>query len=137
MSRWDGQSSDFDVQVRLVHIERWRRILILDGEVDATLIYDSRGNGERVFLNGELWARTSIWSWQIVYPWVEFPLPTTSDDNLWARIDVSASFWPWQFGITDFRFSVAGVMLYDARDREYWFHDDSGHVTWEPYEPDT
>jgi hypothetical protein len=127
---------DFDVQVRLVFRERWRRILILGGEVELTLIYEGSGCGERVYLDGKLWARTSIWSWKIVYPWVEFPLPTTTGDDLPARMDVSASFAPWRFGITDFRFSIAGEELYEERGNEYWFRDDSGRVTNEPYEPD-
>jgi hypothetical protein len=129
---------EFDVQVRLVYRERWRRILVLAGDVDSTLIYCGMGAGERVYCDGRLWARTPTWSWsmKIVYPWVEFLLPTSNGDDLHAKIDVSASFAPWRFGITDFRFSIAGEMLYDERDREYWFRDDSGRVTNEPYEPD-
>jgi hypothetical protein len=125
----------FDVQLRLVYLERWRRILVLSGESEATLIYDSRGSGERVFLNGKVCARSSIWSWQIVYPFIEFHLPTSQDDLL-ARIDVTASLFPWKFGINHFRFSIAGLMLYDENRGEYWFRDDCGRVTKEPFEPD-
>jgi hypothetical protein len=125
----------FDIQVRLVYRERWRRILVLSGECEATVIYDSRGSGERVYLDGKFWARSSIWSWQIVYPFIEFQLPTAQDDLL-ARIDVLASLLPWKFGINRFRFSIAGHVLYDENRGEYWFRDDCGRVTNEPFEPE-
>jgi hypothetical protein len=133
----DRESTGIDVRVRMVFRERWRRILILEGKVEATLIYEGMGSGERVYLDGRLWAQTSIWSWRIVYPWVEFQLPTLDGDELRARIDVSASFAPWRFGITDFRFAVGGQTLFEEHRREYWFLDDSGRVSDEPYEPDT
>jgi hypothetical protein len=128
---------NFDVQVRLVHREHWRRIPILTGEVDATLIYNAMEHGERVYLDGRCIAQSSVWSWRTVYPWIEFRLPTDKDDTLAARIDVAATLIPWRMRITYFRLSIEGKMLYDELDGEYWFHDDSGRVTNEPYEPNT
>jgi hypothetical protein len=125
----------FDILVRLVYRERCRRILILSGETDATLIYDPRGSGERVYLDGKLWAKASMWSWQIVYPFIEFQLPT-GEDHLLARIDVVASLLPWKFGINHFRFSIANRMLYDENRGDCRFWQDCGRVTDEPFEPD-
>lgn len=135
MDETGDDAVQFDFQLRLIHRERWRRILVLTGEIEATLIYDSRGSGEQVYLDDKLWARSSIWSWHIVYPFIEFQLPTGQDD-LRARIDVAASFLPWKFGITSFRFSVAGQMLYDENRCEYRFRDDCGRVTDEAFESD-
>jgi hypothetical protein len=123
------------VRVRTVYRERWRRVLILSGEVDATLTYNGMGNGERVYLNGRLWAETSIWTWKTVYPFAEFDLPGR-DDDIPARIDVAASFLPWKFGITRFRLTVDGIVLYDEKRGDVWFRDGRGRVTDEPYEED-
>lgn len=135
MKETNGDARSFDIQVRLVYRERWRRILVLSGESEATLVYSSMGSGEQVYLNGKFWAQSSIWSWQVVYPFIEFQLPT-ADDDVPARIDVTASFMPWKFGINRFRFSVGGQILYDENRGEYWFHNDCGRVTDEPFEPD-
>src|SRR5689334_22745592 len=81
---------DEDVQVRVVYRERWTRTLVLTGKAEAVIRYNAMGHGEQVHLDGKLWARTSAWCWQVVYPWSEFPLPGRSG-NLRARIDVAAS----------------------------------------------
>jgi hypothetical protein len=134
--RYEAGPPTVDARVRVVYRERWRRTLVLTGDMDATVTYSGMGSGERVFLNGRLWAQTSIWSWQIVYPFVEFDLPAR-DRDVPARIDVRASLLPWRFGITRFGFSIAGCVLYDEEGRrDVWFRDDSGFVTDEPYEED-
>ena len=107
--RHEARRSAVNVQVRVVYRERWQRTLVLTGDVDATLMYCGMGSGERVFLDGRLWACSSIWSWQIVYPFIEFDLPGRAGD-VPARIDVAASFLPWRFGITRFRLTVAALM---------------------------
>jgi hypothetical protein len=133
--RYEPGTPTVDARVRVVYRERWRRTLVLSGDVDATVTYCGMGSGERVFLNGRLWAQTSIWSMQIVYPFVEFDLPAY-DRDVPARIDVKASFLPWRFGITQFQFSIAGSVYYDEKGRDVWFRDDSGFVTDETYEED-
>jgi hypothetical protein len=133
--RYEAGPPTVDVQVRVVYRERWRRTLVLTGDVDATITYCGMGSGERVFLDGRLRAQTSIWCLQIVYPFVEFDLPAR-DRDVPARIDVKASFLPWRFGITRFQFSIAGAVFYDEDARAAWFRDDSGFVTDEPYEED-
>ena len=133
--RHEARRSAVNVQVRVVYRERWQRTLVLTGDVDATLMYCGMGSGERVFLDGRLWACSSIWSWQIVYPFIEFGLPGRAGD-VPARIDVAASFLPWRFGITRFRLTVDGSVLYDEVGRDAWFRDDCGVVTDEPYEED-
>jgi hypothetical protein len=133
--RWAGGS--VAVQVRTVYRSRWTRTLMLTGDVEAVLRYDGMGNGERVFLDDKLWARTPFWAWtlQIVYPFVEFDLPGRRDD-LPARLDVAASLWPWKLGIRRFRLTVDGTVLYDEVGSDVWFRDESGQVTDEPYEED-
>lgn len=132
--QWGGK--DVGVRVRTVHRARWERTLILSGEVDVVLTYTGMGHGERVLVDGKLWATTSVWSWAIVYPYVEFDLPGRRDD-IPARIDVTASIlWPWKFGITRFRLTVDGSVLYDEIGADVWFRNDSGVVTNEPYEED-
>jgi len=130
------RGSRFDVQVRTVYRESWRRILVLNGDVEGVLIYNAMGSGERVYWNGREWAKSSIWSWQIVYPFIEFELPAGEDD-VPARIDVGGSFFPpWRMGIKTFRFSVENEILYEERYDEYHFGRDWGIVTNEPYEED-
>jgi hypothetical protein len=129
-------NSKFDVQVRTVYRERWRRILVLSGDVEGVLIYNAMGHGERVYWNGRQWAKSSTWSWQIVYPFMEFELPAGELDAP-VRIDVGASFFPpWKMGIKTFRFTIEYEMLYDERYDEYHFGRDWGIVTNEPYEDD-
>ena len=124
-----------DVQVRVVYRLRWERTLVLTGEVDGILRYEGLGNGERVYLDGKLWAQSSVWSWKTVYPYVEFDLPGRRDD-LPARIDVAASLWPWKLGISRFRLTVDGTVLYDEAGSDVWFRGDSGRVSDEPYAED-
>lgn len=123
------------VRVRVVHRSRWTRTLVLTGEVEANVAYKGIGSGERVYLDGKLWAETSVWCWQNVYPFVEFPLPGRNGD-VPARIDVAGSFLPWKFGITRFRFSVAGETLYQEAGGECRFGGEPGFVTDEPFEAD-
>jgi hypothetical protein len=103
------------VRVRTVFRERWRRVLMLTGDVDASVTYDSMGWGERVFVDGEVRARTSGWAMPLVYPWVEFTLPGRGI-NVPARIDVAAVIRPWTLWtvrITHFRLTVARTVVYD------------------------
>lgn len=131
-----SRSSKLNVQVRTVYRESWRRILVLQGDIEGTLIYNAMGSGERVVWNGREWAKSSIWSWQIVYPFIEFELPV-GDGDAPARIDVFASFFPpWRMGIKTFRLSIDYEILFDERYGEYHFGGDWGVVTNEPYEDD-
>ena len=133
--RYEARRPRTDIRVRTVHRERWRRTLVLTGEVEGVLAYEGMGNGERVYFDGRLWATTSVWSWRIVYPCVEFDLPGERDE-IPARIDVSASMLPWKLGITRFKLSVDGTLLYEEEGSDVWFLDRSGVVSEEPYEED-
>ena len=135
-NRYEARRPRTDVRVRTVHRERWRRTLILSGEVEGVLSYEGMGSGERVYFDGRLWATTSLWSCRTVYPFVEFDLPGERDE-IPSRIDVAASLLPWKLGITRFKLSVDGTLLYEEEGSDYSFLDRSGRVSDEPYEEDT
>src|SRR5688572_1416070 len=71
--RWN----EIDVRVVLFTRGWWRRWLTLVGSIDAEVEYDPRGNGERVYVNGQIVASTSCWGWDLVVPHIDFVLTSS------------------------------------------------------------
>src|SRR5262245_21402738 len=122
------------VRVLKAFRERWRRILLLTGDVETSLTYDAMHWGERVYLNGEVRARTSVWGFRNVFPRIEFTIPAPGAD-VSARIDVAASLNLRQMGITHFRLTVGRWAVYDeGPDGVRWPTDSEvidGPVEWD------
>ena len=135
--RWSAVGPRIDARVRTVYREWWSRTLLLSGEVEGAVRYEGMGNGERVYVDGELRGRTSMWALKlkIVTPRVEFTIPGRQGD-VPALIEVAASYLPWKFGICRFRLSVDDEVLYDEDAGDVWFAGGPGFVTNDAYEPD-
>jgi hypothetical protein len=101
---------ELELEVASVHRGWWRRRIVLAGSINARLEYDPCGNGERVYVNGQLIVTTPWWGPDLVVPHIEFFLET-EEHLVPASIDVRASFWR-LFQTTAFRLTVADRIVY-------------------------
>jgi hypothetical protein len=105
-SRW----GEIDVSVAWFDRGWWERRLSLTGTIEANIEYNPVGNGERVFVNGSLVARTSGWGWSAVQPHIDFRLESL-EFAVPASIDVKASIF--FLRTYAFRLVVAGKTIYE------------------------
>ena len=105
-SRW----GEIEVSVASFYRGWWKRRLVLTGSIEANIEYNPIGNGERVFVNGSLVARTSGWGWSIVQPHIDFHLEALGF-AIPASIDVKASIF--FLRTYAFRLTVAGKSIYE------------------------
>ncbi|GEM_PF-1931188 len=84
------------------------RTVVLSGHIDAEIRYESWGNGERVYVNGQLAARSSPWHIHFVAPHIDFEIDCMGN-RVAASVDVRVSL---ILRITRFTLAVDGEAVY-------------------------
>src|SRR5262245_51871676 len=82
-----------EIRVSCKYRSWWSRTIVLEGLVNAEIRYESWGVGERVYVNGQLAARTPLFTphMELVTPHIDFEIDSPAG-NLDAAIDVRASY---------------------------------------------
>ena len=83
----------------------------MTGTINANVEYNPIGNGERVYLDGQLIVTTSVFGWEVVKPHIDFYLEAF-EHAVPASIDVRASVVCF-LKTYAFRLIVAGKTVYD------------------------
>ncbi len=86
------------------------RELKLEGGLEAVIRYTAAGSGERVFVNDDLVARSSIWHMSVVAPRIEFEI-NLCGASIPATICAYAACLQ-LFRVTRFSLAVNGHLLY-------------------------
>jgi hypothetical protein len=105
----DG-SQECVVRVHSVHRTPMERILVVLGSIEAEIGYDYTGVGERVFVNGELAARSYGFAIPAA-PRFKFHLRGRAR-RVPALVEVSA-YWRFWRGIKKFRLVVGDTVIYE------------------------
>ena len=106
-SEWD----QIEFNVDDVDIRWTGRTLELSGTESVSVRYESLGRGERVILDDEVVAITSVWHLSMVAPFIDFGIPS-GGRNLPCRIEVKCSLFR-LFRIVRFKLWVAGKYIYE------------------------
>lgn len=86
------------------------RELQLSGGLDVTIRYSAAGSGEKVFVNDELIARSSVWHLSVVAPQIDFEI-NIGGALVPATIRVHAA-WLQFFRVIRFSLTVDGHLFY-------------------------
>ena len=82
----------------------------ISGAFEANIRYSAAGSGEKIFVNDQLAATSSIWHLSVVAPQVDFEIES-GGRTVPATIHVSAS-WIQFFRLVGFSLTVNGHLLY-------------------------
>lgn len=105
---WFQGHSSGEVHAECIHRSWMSRTVLLSGKIEAEIRYEAWGNGERVFVNNQLAARSSIWHIRFVAPHIDFEIDC-EDSEVVASIDVRVSL---ILRITTFTLTVNGTVVY-------------------------